>query len=151
MFVAFTASDVAYLALAVFLVLVGVGIGFAFLRLGATFQRLSSFIGGTERELLPVINKVGGSVDRVNAQLDKLDQVTDSAVEAVQAVDDTVRTVSATVKAPARKLAGASAGLSHGFATLRAKRDWRGAVASAKSAAARRERDLDEELRRTGG
>jgi uncharacterized protein YoxC len=151
MLVAFAASDVAYLALAVFLLLAGIGIGFAFLRLGATFQRLSSFIRGTERELLPVITKVGGSVDRVNVQLDKLDQVTDSAVDAVQAVDETVRTVSATVKTPARKLAGASAGLSHGFATLRAKRDWRSAVASAKAASARRERDLDEELRRTGG
>src|SRR5579884_65941 len=109
MLVAFAASDVAYLALAVFLVLVGLGLGFAFLRLAATFQRLSSFIRGTERELLPVIGKVGGSIDRVNVQLDKLDQVTDSAVGAVQAVDETVRTVSSTVKAPARKLAGTSA------------------------------------------
>lgn len=147
MLVAFAASDVAYLALSVFLVAVGVGGGYAFLRLGATFQRLSSFIRGTERELLPVIGKVGGSVDRVNGQLDKLDQVTDSAVDAVEAVDGTVRVVSGAVIAPVRKLAGASAGLSHGFATLRTKRDWRAAVASAKEAAARRERDLDEELK----
>jgi uncharacterized protein YoxC len=148
---AFSAGDVAYLALAVFLLAVGLGLGFAFLRLAATFQRLSSLIRGTERELLPVIGKVGGSVDRVNAQLDKLDHVTDSAVEAVDAVDATVRTVSGAVKTPVRKVAGLSSGLAHGWATLRAKRDWRGAVESAKAASARRQADLDDDLRRPHG
>jgi hypothetical protein len=100
---------------------------------------------------LPVISKVGGSVDRVNAQLDKLDQVTDSAVGAVGAVDEAVRAASFAVKTPVRKIAGFSAGVSHGFATLRARRSWRGAVDSARAAAARREADLDEELRRTHG
>src|ERR671934_385307 len=114
----FTWGDLAYLALAVFLVVVGVSLGYAFLRLGETFGRLSAFIRGTERELLPVISKVGGSVDRVNAQLDKLDQATDSAVDAVGAVDEAVRTVSFAVKTPVQKVAGLASGLSHGLATL---------------------------------
>ena len=50
-----------------------------------TFDRLSSLLRSSERELIPVISKVGGSVDRVNAQLDKLDPATDSAVDAVEA------------------------------------------------------------------
>jgi uncharacterized protein YoxC len=145
---AFSAGDAADVALAVFLIAVGLGLAWALVRLAATFGRLSSFIRGTEQELLPVISKVGGSVERVNAQLDKLDQVTDSAVEAVDAVDQTVRTISFAVKTPVRKVAGLSSGLSSGFATLRARRDWRSAVESAKAAAARREADLDEELRR---
>jgi uncharacterized protein YoxC len=146
--VAFSSGDVAYLALAVFLVVVGLGVGWAFFRLAGTFARLSAFIRGTERELLPVISKVGGSVDRVNAQLDKLDQATDSAVDAVEAVDQAVRTVSWAVKRPVQKLAGLSSGVSHGFASLRARRDWRSAVDTAKEAAARREADLDAELRK---
>ena len=149
MIVAFSFGDLARLALSVFLVAVGLGLGWAFLRLAVTFDRLSSFIRGAEREVLPVINKVGGSVDRVNAQLDKLDTATSSAVDAVEAVDEAVRTVSFAVKRPVQKAAGLSAGLSHGFASLRARRDWRGAVDEAKAAAARRERDLDEELRAT--
>ena len=103
MVVAFSFGDLADLALAVFLVAVGVGLGWAFLRLAVTFDRLSSLIRGTEREVLPVINKVGGSVDRVNAQLDKLDTATDSAVDAVGAVDEAVRSVSFAVK---RRLLG---------------------------------------------
>jgi hypothetical protein len=145
---AFSAGDAAYVALAIFLLAVGLGLGWMFLRLAATLDRLSSFIRGTERELLPVISKVGGSVDRVNYQMDKLDQATDSAVDAVDAVDEAVRAASFAVKRPVQKLAGISAGASHGWASLRARRDWRAAVQSAKEAAARRERDLDEELKR---
>jgi len=148
---AFTSSDVAYIALTVFLVASGLGIGYAFLRLGGTFQRLSSLIGGTERDLLPVITKVGGSVDRVNHQLDKLDEATDSAVDAVEAVDQAVRAVSFAVKTPVKKSAGAAAGVSHGFAALRARRGWGAAKKTAKEAAARREADLEEELRSARG
>ena len=147
MVLAFTSGDLADLALAIFLVAVGLGVGWAFFRLAVTFDRLSSLIRGAEHEVLPVINKVGGSVDRVNAQLDKLDQATDSAVDAVEAVDEAVRTVSFAVKRPVQKLAGVSSGVSHGWASFRTRRNWRDAVDEGKAAAARRERDLDEELR----
>lgn len=149
MVVAFSSGDLAYLALALFLVAIGLGLGWAFLRLAVTFDRLSSLIRGAEREVLPVINKVGGSVDRVNAQLDKLDTATDSAVDAVVAVDEAVRTVSYAVKTPVQKLAGLSAGVSHGWASLRTRRSWREAVDEGKAAAERKERDLDEELKAT--
>ncbi len=144
----FSPSDLAYVALAVFLFAVGLGLGYAFFRLAGTFQRLSSFIRGTEQELLPVINKVGGSVDRVNLQLDKVDQMTDSAVDAVDSADAAVRTLSFAIRRPVQKIAGLTAGVSHGFASFRVKRDWQEAVRTAKEAAARREVDLEEELRR---
>ena len=150
MIVAFSYGDLAYLALAIFLVATGIGIGWAFLRLAVTFDRLSSFIRGAEREVLPVVNKVGGSVDRVNTQLDKLDMATDSAVDAVVAVDEAVRTVSYAVKTPVQKLAGLSAGVSHGWASLRTRRSWQDAVADGKAAAARREQDLEDELKTRG-
>jgi uncharacterized protein YoxC len=149
--VAFSFGDLADLALAVFLLAVGLALGWAFLRLAVTFDRLSSLIRGTEREVLPVINKVGGSVDRVNAQLDKLDTATDSAVDAVEAVDEAVRSVSFAVKRPIQKLTGFTAGVSHGWASLKTRRNWRDAVDEGKSAAARRERDLDEELKAPHG
>ena len=150
MIVAFSFGDLAALALAIFLIASGIGLAWAFLRLAVTFDRLSSLIRGAEREVLPVINKVGGSVDRVNAQLDKLDTATDSAVDAVVAVDEAVRSVSYAVKTPVQKLAGLSAGVSHGWASLRTRRNWREAVDEAKAAAARREQDLDEELKAHG-
>ena len=146
---AFVASDAAWIALAVFLVAVGLTLGWAFLRLAATFTRLSALIRGTEHELLPVIAKVGGSVDRVNAELDKLGQASDSAVDAVESVDQAVRAVSFAVKRPVQKLTGLAAGVSHGWSSLRSRRSWRDAVTTGKQAAARREADFEEEIRRT--
>src|SRR5262249_15769526 len=143
-------GDLAYLALAIFLIATGIGIGWAFLRLAVTFDRLSSFIQGSERDVLPVVTKVGGSVDRVNAQLDKLDVATDSAVDAVVAADEAVRAVSYAVKTPVGKAAGLAAGVSHGWASLRANRNWHGAVSQGKAAGGGRERALDEERKTRG-
>lgn len=145
---ALSSGDAARYLLAFFLLVVGLGLGWALVQLAATFGRISSLIRGTERELLPVINKVGASVDRVNGQLDKLDHATDSAIDAVDAVDQAVRTVSDAVKRPVKKLAGLSSGAAHGWSTLRSKRDWRSAVQSAKEASARREADLEHDLQR---
>ena len=147
---AVTAGEVADYALALFLVAVGGGLGYAFLRLGGTFGRLSSFIRGTEEELLPVIHKVGESLDKVNGQLDKVDQVTDSAVDIADSADTAVRAVSMAITRPVQKVSGFAAGVTHGAASLKAHRDWSEAVRTGKEAAARRERDLAEELRTAG-
>jgi hypothetical protein len=148
---AFTWGDLWRLALAVFLLAVGLGSAYLLVRLGGTAGRLSAFISGAEQEILPVINKVGGSVDRVNSQLDKVDRMTDSAVDAVESVDTAVRTVSHAVTKPVQKVSGLAAGVSYGAADFKAKRDWRHAVQSGKDAAARREQELSDELRDAGG
>ena len=149
MLVASSAGDIANYALAVFLVLVGLGLAYAFYWLGASFQRLASLIGGVERETLPVISKVGGSVDRVNGQLDKMDRVTDSAVDAAESVDTAVRAVSFAIARPVQKIAGLASGISHGAASLKARRGFGDAMSDAKDAAARREEELAEELAET--
>ena len=147
---AFSVGDAAYVALCFFLVATGAGLLYVFLRLGGTLAGLSSFIRGAEREILPVINKVGGTVDRVNGQFDKVDLVTDSAVDAVDSVDTAVRAVSHAITAPVQKVSGLAAGLTYGVAELKATRNWRGAVQAGRDAAARRERELADELRAAG-
>ena len=142
----FTWTDLADLALAIFLLIVGLALGWAFWKLGGTFEKLSSLIRGTEEELVPVINKIGGTVDRVNSQLDKVDKMTDSASDAVESVDTAVRKVTNAVTKPVQKLAGFAAGISHGASSFRTQHDWRSAVDEAKEAAARREQDLEEDL-----
>ena len=51
---------------------------------------------------------------------------------------------------PVQRISGLAAGLTYGASELRASRDWRSAVAAGKEAAARRERELEEELREAG-
>jgi hypothetical protein len=146
----FTWGDAVDLALAVFLILVGLALAYAFFELGSTLKRTSIFIRNTEAELVPVLGKSGETLDRVNKQLDKVDVVTDSAVDAVTSVDKAVRVTSKAVATPVQKLSGLVSGVSHGTAAVRAGRDWRSAVQTGKEAAARREQDLAEEVRRAG-
>lgn len=146
MIASFGWSDLAYLALAVFLLLAGLALAYGALRLGGTLSRASSLLEGTENELLPVISKLGGTVDRVNGQLDKVDQITDSAVDAVAGVDTAVRTVTGLVTRPVEKLVGLAAGARHAASSARARGDWREAVRIGKEEALRREQDLADEL-----
>ena len=147
---AFTAGDAAYWGLAIFLIAIGLASAYMLFRLGQTFERLSSFIRGTERDLLPVIVKSGATVDRINYQLDKADTVTDSAVSMADSADTAVRAISTAVAKPVEKVSGFAAGVSHGFSQFRKSKDFGEAAAAAKDAARQREADLHEDLRYAG-
>jgi uncharacterized protein YoxC len=144
---AYSSGEVVDIALAIFLILVGAGIAWVSLELGATLQRLSAFIKGTQEEVLPVINKAGTTVDHVNAQMEKLDRVTDSAVDAADSADTAVRAVSFAITRPVQKITGFAAGVSHGVAEFKTRRNWRSAVDAGQAAATEREQELAEELR----
>jgi hypothetical protein len=139
-------GDVAYAALAFFLVLVGLAVAYGAIRLGGTLGRASSLIEGTEKELLPVISSLGGTLDRVNTQLDKVDVITDSAVDAVTTVDAGVRTVTGAVTRPVQAVVGFVAGARHAASSVRAGAGWRQAAETGREEAARRERDLADDL-----
>jgi len=147
---AFTWGDLWRLALAVFLLAVGLALAYLLVRLAGTVDRLSSLVKGVEESAIPVITKVGGSVDRVNGQLDKVDLITDSAVDAADSADTAVRALSMAVTRPVQIVSGFAAGLSYGLADLRASRSWRHAMQAGRDAAARREQELTGELRNAG-
>jgi hypothetical protein len=148
--VAVTGGDVAYWGLAVFLVALGIGSLYMLVKLGQLFGRLSSFIRGTERDLLPVIVKTGGTVDRINYQLDKADAVTDSAVSMADSADTAVRAVSVAIAKPVEKLSGFAAGVAHGVSSLRKTGSFGDAMSAAKDAARQREEDLAADLHGAG-
>ena len=138
--------DVLWIALSVFLVLVGAALTFALIRLAATLRSTSSLVQGLEKEMLPLISKAGGTVDRVNLQLDKVDLVTDSAVDAADSLDTAVRAVTIALTRPVKRISGLAAGLSHGLAAFRVQKNVRGAYQSGRAAAERREREIEDEL-----
>jgi hypothetical protein len=147
---AVSSGEVLDYALALFFVASGLALAYMLVRLGGTFGRLSSLISGTERDFLPVVQKSGGTLDRVNDQLDKLDVVTDSAVGMAESADTAVRAVSTAITTPVKKVSGLAAAVSHGTAAFRSRRDVKDAVTVAREAAARREAELDEELANAG-
>jgi predicted PurR-regulated permease PerM len=150
MTLAVTTSQALDVVLAIFLIVVGLAVGYAFWRLGVLFSQLRTTVQNTEEEVLPVINKSGGTLDRVNRELDKVDVMTDSAVEAVTAVDRAIRAVSALVTAPVEALAGVAAAIRHGVSSFLTHRDVNQAMQTAKEAGARRMEDLADDLQNAG-
>src|SRR5262245_15076600 len=145
-----SAGDILDYALAAFFVASGAGLLYLFVRMGGTFARLSSFIRGTERDLLPVIVKSGGTVDRINYELDKLDTVTDSAVSMADSADTAVRAISTAIATPVEKVSGLAAGLAHGLSQFRRSKDFGEARTAAKDPATQPEADLHDDLRKAG-
>lgn len=143
---AFEAIDALWIALSVFLVLVAVGLTYVLVRLGGTVGELTSYLKGLERETLPVINEAGGTLQRVNAQLDKADLVTDSAVDIADSVDTAVRAVTFAITRPVQKVSGLAEGIAHGLASLRVRKSPRRAYETGREAAARREQEIADEL-----
>ena len=147
---AFEAIDALWIALSVFFVLTALGLTYLLVRLGGSVGKMTSFLDGLEREVLPVINESGGTLQRVNAQLDKADVVTDSAVDIADSVDTAVRAVSFAITRPVQLVAGLASGVSHGLASLKVRKSPRRAYESGREAAARREQEIADELRGGG-
>ena len=124
-----TSGDVLDYALAVFFVASGAGLAYMLIRLGGTFARLSSFIKGAERDLLPG-HREGGRDRRSRERPDRQARhVTDSAVSMADSADTAVRAVSTAITTPVKKVSGLAAAVSHGVSALpRAPRRGRGSA-----------------------
>jgi uncharacterized protein YoxC len=146
----FASIDVLWIALSAFLVVVGIALAYALVRLAATLRSTSSLVQGLEKEVLPLISKAGGTVDRVNLQLDKVDRVTESAVDAADSLDTAVRAVTIALTRPVKKISGLAAGVAHGVSAFRVRQDFRSAYESGRAASRRREQEIEDELRSGG-
>ena len=115
-------SDVLKLALSIFLIVTGLGLAYLFLRMAGVFQRLGTALTRITDEVVPILNRAQTTVDGVNLELARVDEIMKTAVGATKGAEKTVQTVSSAVTAPVRKLTGFAAGAREAVATLRARR-----------------------------
>jgi hypothetical protein len=115
-------SDVLKLALSIFLILTGIGLAYLFVRMAGVFARLGVSVTRVTDEVVPILNKAQTTVDGVNLELLRVDEMMKTAVGATKGAERTVQTVSSAVTKPVRKLTGLAAGAKEAVATLRARR-----------------------------
>lgn len=115
-------SDVLKLALSIFLIATGLGLAYLFVRMAGVFGRLGTSVTRLTDEVVPILNKAQTTVDGVNLELARVDEMMKTAVGATKGAEKTVQTVSSAVTAPVRKLTGLAAGAREAVATLRARR-----------------------------
>ncbi len=144
----FSAIDVMWICLSIFLLVVAVALAILLLRFAGTATRLTSLLQGLEASAIPLINKASDSVDHVNTQLVKVDLVTDSAVDAADSADTAVRAVSMAVTKPIIKASGLAKGVTHSASAFMAGNDVRSSLNAGRDAARRREREVHAEITR---
>jgi hypothetical protein len=115
-------SDVLKLALSIFLIVTGLGLAYLFLRMAGVFQRLGSSLTRITDEVVPILSRAQATVDGINLELARVDEIMKTAVGATKGAEKTVQTVSSAITAPVRKLTGFAAGVREAVATLRARR-----------------------------
>ncbi len=115
-------SDILKLALSIFLIVTGLGLSYLFLRMAGVFQRLGVSLTRVTDEVVPILSKAQTTVNGVNLELARVDEIMKTAVGATKGAEKTVQTVSTAVTSPVRKITGLAAGAREAVATLRARR-----------------------------
>jgi len=105
-------------SLSFFLVVTALALAYVLLRMGGTFNRLNVFVRRLDEEVIPLLSQLQTTLDEVNDQLKNVDGMVDTLSGVTQRVDRTTRTVSSVITNPVKKAAGLSAGVSEAVTTL---------------------------------
>jgi len=115
-------SDVLRGALSFFLVLAGVGILYVCFRLGGLLARLTKSLGEMTTEVVPILTRAQGTVDGINLELARVDEIMVTAVHATKGAEKTVSTLSSAATTPVKKASGLAAAAREALATFRTRR-----------------------------
>lgn len=103
------------IALGVFFVLSGAGIAYALFKLGSTLKRVSSILSSVDSRMIPLLTRVETTLDEVNSELSKVDQITGSVAEMVKTAEHATTALHNAVSTPLRKLASLAGGVRDGM------------------------------------
>jgi hypothetical protein len=109
-------------ALSFFLVVTGIGLAYLFLRMAGVFAALQSSVKRVTDEVVPILDKAGATIDGVNQELARVDEIMVSAVGATKGAERAVQTAASAIATPVRKLSGFAAGMKEGLSVFRARR-----------------------------
>ncbi len=115
-------DDVLKLALSLFLVLSGCAVSYLFLRMAGVFSNVATSVTRVTDEVVPILSKAQVTMDGVNREIDRIDDIMVTAVNTTKGAERAVGTVNAALKAPVRKLSSVSAALREAMDTYRARR-----------------------------
>jgi uncharacterized protein YoxC len=111
-------GEVMKLCIGFFFVLFGVWTSWVLFRLGGVLKRITSILTDANTRVIPLLTRVETTLDGVNAELGKVDQITGSVVEIVKAAEHTTTAVHNAVAKPMRKIAGLASGVSEGVSSF---------------------------------
>jgi len=106
------------IAIGIFFLAFGAGLAYSLFRLASVFRKLTSILADANTQVIPLLTRVESTLDGVNSELGKIDQITGSVAEIVKTAEQTTTAVHGAVAKPVRKVAGLAAGLSEGVSSF---------------------------------
>ena len=108
---ALTSSEVLRYAAAFFFVLVAIAAAYALIKAAKTMERVDTVLADVDQEVVPLMKKVGVTLDGVNANLGNVDGITKDVADITDKIDSMANVIEGAVSRPARKAASFSAGV----------------------------------------
>ncbi len=115
-------DDLLKLALSIFLIVSGLAVAYLFFRMAGVFERLGSALRSIADEMVPILTKAQTTMDGVNREIDRVDEIMVTAVNTTKGAEAAVTTVTSALTTPVRKLGGAMEGVREALRTYRARR-----------------------------
>lgn len=105
-------------SLSFFLIVTALALAFMLVKMGGTFSRLNSFLKRLDEEIIPLLARLQVTLEEVNGQLGKTDEILGSFVGVTDKVEATTRAVQMAVATPVKKAAGLTAGAARAIGAL---------------------------------
>ena len=112
------AGAIMRIAIGIFFLAFGAGLWYALFRLAAVFSRMTSILTNANKEVGPILTRLETTLDEVNAEIGKVDQITGSVATMVETVEHTTIAVHRAFSTPIKKAAGFAAGVSQAVSSF---------------------------------
>lgn len=105
-------------SLSFFLILTALALAYLLIKMGGTFSRINDFLERLDDEIIPLLSKSQVTLEEVNSQLGKVDEMLGTLVTVTNMVESTANTMQSVVTKPVKKAAGFSAGVTDAVSHL---------------------------------
>lgn len=106
------------IAIGLFFLACGAGMSYALVRLAAVLQQLTGMLHDVNGEFVPILSRLQTTVDEVNSELNKIDEITGSVVSVTDTIGNTTSAIQRAIGSPVKKVAGFSAGVAETLSSL---------------------------------
>lgn len=106
------------IAIGLFFLACGAGMSYALVRLAAVLQQLTGMLHDVNGEFVPILSRLQTTVDEVNSELNKIDEITGSVVSVTDTIGHTTSAIQRAIGSPVKKVAGLSAGVAETLSSL---------------------------------
>lgn len=116
------ASAFMKIAIGIFFLAVAGGLTLALIRLAGVLKELTVILTDSAREFVPIITRFQTTVDGINSEIGKIDEITGSVAHLTGTIESTTSALQSAIATPVKKMAGFSAGVGEAMSSFVARR-----------------------------